>query len=139
VNRAKLHQLAEDRIMDAAALLAAGRWSAAYYLSGYAIECGLKACIMFYAQNTGAIFQDKKYSERCSTHKFETLLVLAELDKSLDADAKANPALSSNWDIVKRWVETSRYQQKTQREAQMFYDAVASIPNGVLAWIRKHW
>lgn len=139
MNRAELQQLAEDRIMDAAALLAAGRWSAAYYLSGYAIECGLKACIMLYVQNTGAIFQDKKYGERCWTHDFKTLLVLAGLNESLDADINADPALSLNWDVAKVWDETSRYEQKTQIEAQAIYDAVAAIPNGVPPWIRKHW
>ncbi len=139
MNRAELHQLAEDRIMDAAALLAAGRWSAAYYLSGYGIECGLKACIMLYVQKTGAIFQDKKYGERCWTHDFEALLTLAGLKKILDADAKANQALSDNWAVVKRWAEISRYQQKTEQEARTLYDAVASIPNGVLPWIRNHW
>jgi len=33
--------LAETRVADAMALLQAGRWAAAYYLLGYAIECGL--------------------------------------------------------------------------------------------------
>ena len=36
-----MQQLAEDRILDAASLLAVGRWSGAYYLAGYAVECGL--------------------------------------------------------------------------------------------------
>ncbi len=29
---------------DAEVLLDAGQWSGAYYLAGYAVECGLKAC-----------------------------------------------------------------------------------------------
>jgi len=53
VNRAELRQLAEDRILDAEHLLAAGRWSGAYYLAGYAVECGLKACIMARVESTG--------------------------------------------------------------------------------------
>jgi len=48
LNRPQLHQLAEDRVLDAKALLDAGRWSGAYYLAGYAIECGLKACVLAY-------------------------------------------------------------------------------------------
>ena len=46
--RAAWQQLAEDRILDARAHLASGveRWSAAYYLIGYAVECGLKSCIL---------------------------------------------------------------------------------------------
>jgi HEPN domain-containing protein len=41
----ELRQLAEERLLDAAALLAARRWAGAYYLAGHAVECGLKACI----------------------------------------------------------------------------------------------
>jgi hypothetical protein len=56
MNRAQLRQLAEDRVLDAACLLAGGRWAGAYYLAGYAVECGLKACIMAHIEATGAIF-----------------------------------------------------------------------------------
>jgi len=45
MNRLDLQQLAWERSGDAQELLAAGRWSGAYYLCGYAVECGLKACI----------------------------------------------------------------------------------------------
>jgi hypothetical protein len=139
MNRAQWRQLAEDRILDAAALLAAGRWSGAYYLAGYAVECGLKACIMAHIEATGVIFQDKKYAEKCWVHKLETLLELANLKPTLDADTAANPALSGNWGITKDWEETSRYQQKTQPEAQMLYDAITNHPDGVLPWIRLRW
>ena len=46
--RVEWQQLAECRIEDARAHLdpAVGRWAAAYYLIGYAVECGLKACVM---------------------------------------------------------------------------------------------
>ena len=36
--------LANARVADAEALLQSRRWAAAYYLLGYAVECGLKAC-----------------------------------------------------------------------------------------------
>jgi hypothetical protein len=44
--RPEWQQLAEDRILDAQTHLdpAVGRWSGAYYLVGYAIECGLNSC-----------------------------------------------------------------------------------------------
>ena len=44
MNRSDLQLLSEGRVEDAEALLEAGRWAAAYYLLGYAVECGLKAC-----------------------------------------------------------------------------------------------
>jgi HEPN domain-containing protein len=139
VNKAQLRQLAEDRILDAACLLAGGRWAGAYYLAGYAAECGLKACIMAHVEAFGAIFQAKKFSEKCWTHDLEELLKLANLKPALDTDMAANPTLSANWILVKDWRETSRYEQKTQPEAQALYDAIVNDPNGVLKWIRTHW
>src|SRR5258706_177764 len=43
MNRFDLQKMAEERIADAAALLDAKRFQAAYYLCGYAVECALKA------------------------------------------------------------------------------------------------
>lgn len=139
MNRAQLRQLSEDRILDAKLLLDGSRWSGAYYLAGYAVECGLKACIMVHVEAIGAIFQDRKYSEKCWTHDLEDLLALANLKPNLDADAAANAALFANWGVAKDWKETSRYEQKTQPEAQAMYNAVADDPDGVLAWIRIRW
>jgi hypothetical protein len=139
VNRAQLRQLAEDRILDAACLLAGGRWAGAYYLAGYAVECGLKACIMAHVEAIGAIFQDRKFSEKCWTHDLEELLKLANLKPTLDADAAANAVLAANWAVAKDWRETSRYEQRTQPEAQAMYDDIANDPNGVLPWIRIRW
>jgi hypothetical protein len=94
---------------------------------------------MVHVETSGAIFQDKNYSEKCWTHDLEKLLALANLKPILDADASANSAQSTNWAAAKDWKETSRYQQKTQAEAQAMYDAIANKPDGVLAWIRIRW
>jgi hypothetical protein len=139
VNRAQLRQLAEDRLLGAECLLAGGRWSGAYYLAGYAVECGLKACIMAYVEANGAIFQDKKFSEKCWTHDLEELLKLAGLKSAMDADAASSANLFGNWAVVQDWEETSRYAQKTQAEAQALYNAIANDPDGVLPWIRVRW
>jgi HEPN domain-containing protein len=139
VNRAQLRQLAEDRILDAERLLTGGRWGGAYYLAGYAVECGLKACIMVHIETSGAIFLDRKFAEKCWTHDLEDLLALANLTQVLAADVVANRALAANWTIANIWDETSRYVQKTQAEAQTMYDAIAGKPDGVLPWIRIRW
>jgi hypothetical protein len=39
MDRLEFQILAAERLDDAVALLAAGRYSGAYYVSGYAIEC----------------------------------------------------------------------------------------------------
>ena len=139
MNRAQLRKLAEDRIGDAERLLSGGRWGGAYYLAGYAVECGLKACILAHIEAAGAIFQDRKFSEKCWTHNLETLLALADLKPSLDADIAANVVLSTNWIVAKDWSEASRYEQKTQSEAETVFDAIANDPDGVLPWIRIRW
>lgn len=45
LNRYDLQRLADLRAAEARLLLDNGYWSGAYYLAGYAVECGLKACI----------------------------------------------------------------------------------------------
>ena len=50
-----------------------------------------------------------------------------------------NAALFTNWAATKDWKETSRYEQKTQPEAQTLYDAIAKDPDGMLPWIRTRW
>jgi hypothetical protein len=78
VNKEELRQLGQERILDAKALLAARRWSGAYYLAGYAVECALKACVLGFVEKTGVIFEDRKYAERCCTHDLEDLPQLAD-------------------------------------------------------------
>ena len=139
MSRAELQQFAEDRILDAQALLAAQRWSGAYYLAGYAVECGLKSCVLAHVERTGVIFVDRKFAEKCWTHDFEDLVKLAELIGVLGLAIAANPILEDNWKTVTKWDEVSRYQQKTQLQAQKLFDAVNDPTNGVLQWIRVHW
>jgi HEPN domain-containing protein len=101
--------MAEERVRDAAALLRARRWSAAYYLAGYAVECGLKACVVAYIQrHIEVIFRERRFSERCWTHDFDELLKLAELKARYDADVATDPLLKFNWQVVKNWKETTR-------------------------------
>jgi hypothetical protein len=45
LTKGDLQQLAELRLMDAVLLHENARYSSAYYLSGYAVELALKACI----------------------------------------------------------------------------------------------
>jgi HEPN domain-containing protein len=138
LNRQELRQLAEDRIADAAILLAAGRWSGAYYLAGYSLECGLKACIARLT-NQDDFPRERKFVEECYTHSLERLLRAAGLKSALDADSSTNIAFAGHWGLARDWQETSRYEQKTQEQAETIYDAIANQPNGVLPWIRLRW
>lgn len=140
MNRLEFQALAEERIVDARALLAVGQWSAAYYLAGYAVECGLKACILKRV-TAGAeiIFADRRFSDKCWTHAVEPLLELAGLEDAFEADLVANPALEKNWSLICAWNEQARYQTTDQDDAQKLFDAITDPTNGVMSWIRVRW
>jgi HEPN domain-containing protein len=139
VNRAHWQALAEQRILAAQALLATQQWSSAYYLAGYAVEFGLKSCILVHVESTGVIFKAKKFSEQWWSHDVEDLVALAGLKDTLIADMAGNPALNDNWTIVTEWDEMSRYEQKTKADAEELYQAVTDNANGVMSWIRVRW
>lgn len=139
MNRTEARQFADAWVLDAKALLDAERWHAAYYLVGYAVECGLKSCVLTYVDNTGIIFQDKKYAEKCFTHDVEALVKAANLEVTRGLDIQANPALGVNWQIVKDWDVDIRYQEKGEFDARRLYEAVTHNVNGVLPWIKARW
>lgn len=140
MNRAAWQQLAEERLRDAEALLNAQRWSAAYYLAGYAVECALKSCILVrVAAGPEVLFEDKRFSTNCWTHDIGELLKLADLESVRDEDAAANPVLSLNWQFAERWNESSRYQSKIQAEAEELFNAIDDKADGVLPWLMARW
>jgi hypothetical protein len=139
LNRTELQLLSRDRLIDAQSHLVASRWSGAYYLAGYAIECALKAAVLRYVDQTGIIFEDKKFVEKCWTHDLEVLVKMAELEAYRGIAISANVQLGTNWLIAKDWNESFRYRNSTQQKAQSLYDAVSDPTNGVLQWIKQYW
>ncbi len=99
MNRAELQWLAEERLREARALLRVRCWSGAYYLAGYAVECGLKSCIIKCLMATDQ-FPERKFSEQCWTHDLERLVDLASLKAKLDSEAATDPNLDDNWKTV---------------------------------------
>ncbi len=143
MNRADWQQIAEEKLLAADALLAAFQWPSAYYLAGYAIECGLKSCIL--ARVVGfpeVIFEvktGKTFSKDCWTHDVEALVGLAGIKPDLDAATAAAPALETYWKVVREWSELTRYERKTEFEARKLYNAITDPVNGVMQWIRARW
>lgn len=131
--------LTDDRVLDAEALLNSGRWSGAYYLSAYAIECALKACIA--KQTNLHDFPDKFFAQKSYTHDLLVLLDLAGLTPKLKRDTTppASPELGINWQLVKDWNERARYQQKTEAQARRLYQAITDAAKGVLPWVKGQW
>lgn len=118
MNRIQWQRVAKERLKDAKALLGRKRWAGAYYLSGYVIECGLKACLLRHLGESDAVFSDKKYLRdllECWTHDLVTLVRLAGLDADFGAACGANPALNVYWGDTGAWSRTGRKPPGTSR------------------------
>lgn len=142
MDRKGLESLAQERLGDAEALLGLGRWSAAYYLCGYAVECALKSCVLKYLGESDKVFGDETYLKRlagCWTHDLAKLVNLAGLDAEFGVARGANPALKTFWEKTIEWNETSRYSAKTEAEAKDLFEAIGHTRDGVFQWIRSRW
>ena len=134
--RRDFQRLAELRVREAGALLRTRNPAGAFYLSGYAIECALKACIARKSRRH-EFPPNVNYVRSLYTHKLEELLQLADLDKQLANDMKTNIGLATNWGVVKSWSEESRY-RISGFNGKDLYTAVAG-PDGGLLWIKQRW
>ena len=142
MDRNQLRTLARIRLGDAKALLGRKRWSAAYYLCGYSVECGFKACLLRHLGESDAIFGDPDYLKhlsKCWTHNLVELVKLAGLDGPFGSSRGANSNLEYHWKITKDWNETSRYEEKTEADSRALYEAVSHNPDGVFRWIQSRW
>ena len=137
MNRSDLQKIAVIRLREGKALLDAGLYNGAYYLSGYAIECALKACIA--RQTKRFDFPDKGFASDSYTHDIEKLVRVAGLSALLDHQMKTDSVFATNWGTVKDWKEISRYQSHSQKMAENLYAAIADRRNGVLRWIKQYW
>ncbi len=137
MTRNDLKKLSEKRLLEAKHLIDLGLYDGGYYLSGYCIECALKACIAKKTQKN--TFPDKTFAFNVFTHDLNQLLKYAELKQDFDRDANKNLILKANWNVVKDWSETKRYEFSTEQEAKDLYEAIANKQNGILKWLRKHW
>jgi HEPN domain-containing protein len=140
MTRADWQQNAEERLQAADALLLVGLWSSAYYLAGYAVEAGLKSCILVRVRaEPEVVFQKKNFSADCWVHDIQRLVVLAGLERELAAATAANATLASMWAVVVNWNEASRYTPRTEAEARQLFDAITDTVDGVMTWVRRHW
>lgn len=136
--KAEFQVLAEERLVEAKALLDVEKWDGAYYLAGYAVELAIKACIIKMLMATDA-FPRKEFSKDCYTHIIETLVKQANLDDALKLARNADPDFESRWATAKDWTEQKRYHRIDKAEAEALYDAIADAEHGVLSWIKTQW
>lgn len=137
MNRDDLKELARIRLKDARTLLENGNYEGAYYICGYVVEFGLKACIA--KQMRQYDFPDRKFVNRIYTHDLEELVGLAGLKIELDQEKESDKGFETNWIIVTKWSEESRYRRYNESEARDLYSAITNRKNGVLQWIKRHW
>ena len=112
-------------------------FSGAYYLSGYAVECALKACVAKLTRRHE--FPGKDFARNAYTHDFLQLIKTAELGEQYRIDIGENMQLAANWTIVKDWKEDSRYAIWSPAQARALVEAITEATHGVLPWIERHW
>lgn len=130
MDRGQFQEIALNRLQEAKVLLENECYDGAYYLSGYIIECALKACI---AKKTREFEfpPNVKTVQKLYTHNLQSLL----------DELKIIPPnnVSINWIIVKEWSEQSRYERNTEEKAKAMFLAVTDSDEGVLQWLKRFW
>lgn len=137
LNRNDLQRLAQIRLEDSIVLLQANKASSAYYLAGYSVELGIKACISKLFQND--VIPDKGLVNAIYTHSLESLMATSGLLPQLNADIKEDPVFGAYWGIVTKWNEASRYEIWDPISAATLINAIVEEKHGVLRWLKQHW
>ncbi len=157
MNRLDFRRLAGIRIKEAKALLDRGLYDGAYYLAGYAVECALKACIA--KQVRRYEFPEKGFEQKIYTHDLNALLKAGRLQEAHQKQVKADRDFEVQWNVVKLWKSTSRYEtlsslqvvgfsrltgkgfvkNRGKERARALYHAIANRKHGVLPWLRNYW
>src|ERR1700685_3105497 len=138
LDRIDLRNLAELRVKDAKLLLDSGQYDGGYYLASYAVECALKAVIA--ARTRQHEFPDLGLAKKVYTHNLKELLEASGLKGAVDQEFAKDPDLRDNWNIVKDWSETSRYEAGRQKgEVDNLFTAITDPTHGFLSCISKYW
>lgn len=137
ITRSDLKVLVGLRLKEAETLLNKRCYSGAYYLSGYTIECALKACIA--KKTKKSEFPDKDVVFKSYSHNPNELVGVAGLRPQLDAKLRADSIFGVNWSTVIQWSEGSRYEIHKAKEAQDLLLAIKDPAHGVLIWIQQYW
>lgn len=137
LTRTDLQANAQAKLDDAVLLLKQGRYSNAYYLAGYAVEIGLKACIA--AQITAETVPAKEFIKGILNHEFTGLVGLAGLKGEIKLEQDKDPDFAANWAVVSEWTSDKRYEAIDPASAQALIDAIADPKSGVLRWIKTRW
>ena len=136
MTRKDFQELAGVRLAEARILFRSGSYSGAYYLAGYAVECALKACI---ARSVRRYDFPPREARDYYTHSLKDLLKHAAIEDPGSKHSTLPIELRTNWRFVEQWNEQSRYEIKSQGDAQSILDAIGDRTHGVLPWLKKYW
>ena len=138
MNRADFRQLAQCRLEEAQVLLRNRKFSGAYYLAGYSIECALKARL---AKQTKLYDfpPEPNFVREIYSHDLKQLLSKANLVKIFDREKGHDLQFGVNWTVVSRWTAKSRYEVQGERKARAIVKAVSDPQHGVLRCIKRFW
>lgn len=134
IEKRSFEVLGQEKLADAELLLANQRWTNAYYLSGYAVEFALKACIAKLFRSD--VLPDKDTVISAYTHSLGKLAGQAQLKRALETGPRT---LQINWSLVNAWTPDSRYRLASEKDATDMFTAVSEKQNGVFQWIKAHW
>jgi HEPN domain-containing protein len=134
--KADLCANATSKLHDAILLFENGRPSNAFYLAGYAIEIGIKACIA--AQISHNTVPSKEILKGFLEHDFRKLVGLAGLAGQLK-EKQRDVDFNANWAIVCEWSPDSRYDDRDKTSAQTILEAIKDEKSGVFEWIKACW
>lgn len=129
IRREELEALVALRLQEADALRGAGCFLAVVYLSGYAVECQLKAAICHTLgwDELRGTFQ---------THDLELLM----LHSGFHAQLHAEPEVAASFvKIQELWSENLRYSNPTmfdEQTAALFSDWVRHPERGIVPWLQ---
>jgi HEPN domain-containing protein len=137
IDKKALTRIAEETLAAANLLLDHGFPSRAWYLAGYSVELGLKACIA--DQFQAATFPDKRLVGKIFTHDFAELVAAAGLAADLSAWRKGSSIFEFNWIMACAWKPDSRYEEHSREEAAALLEALGDPTNWVMTWIRSVW
>ncbi|MGK6351361.1 HEPN domain-containing protein [Parapedobacter sp. DT-150] len=137
MKREEFKLIAKLRIDEAKTLLANGHYSGAYYLAGYALECGVKACLA--KQISEHNIPEKKFINDIYTHDLQKLIKFDDDLNTSYETLKSDGEFIMNWTIVKDWNEQSRYKKYDKNQAEELINAILSKNKGILSWVQQYW
>lgn len=135
MNADDFKRLADIRLAEAQILLDNGKFDGAFYLAGYAVECGLKACIANQTRPGDFPPEWKVVKDSFYTHSLEKLFQTALNVKAFEDIRPRDARFQARWVVVKDWSEVSRYENHNEKDARDMLNSSREV----LEWLKHFW